>query len=109
MTRAGLRELADDVRVIRRRVHYVVACELGVKQIEAVMMLGGDDDELHACILSQLRDGVWVELFRIELLGQRGVFVRREQARDSESARCSRLRFASLARRRRAWSKGQNE
>ena len=74
-TRAGVGQQLNRILPKRRGVHGVEARELRVPQAESVVVLGGNHDITHPGPLRHAGDGVGVELFRGELVGQFHIFV----------------------------------
>ncbi len=66
---ARRRQFLQRIAMERRGIDDVVLADLGVIHGEAVVMLAGDDDVLHAGVLGHLHPGIGVELHGIELLG----------------------------------------
>ena len=72
---AGVGQLAERVAAKGRGIYDVVGGAAGMVHGKAVVMLGGEDDVLHARILRQTHDGPGVEALRVKLFGQRAVFL----------------------------------
>ena len=71
---AGRGQFLERIAMEGRGVDDVVRAGLGVEHGEAVVVLRGDDDVLHAGVLGDRHPLVGVELHRVELLGVAGVF-----------------------------------
>ncbi len=78
MPRAGGGQFLQRIALERRGVHDVVRAGLGAVHREAVVMLAGDDDVLHAGVLGHLHPLLGIELHRIELRGQLLVLLDRD-------------------------------
>ena len=76
--RAGVGQLLQHVALERRRVDDVVRADLRLEHREPVVVLGGDDDVLHARVLRELDPRVGVELDRVELRGELLVLLHRD-------------------------------
>ncbi len=70
VTVAGIGEALDDVAFVRGTVDNVVGGLFSGEHIEAIVVFGGKDDELHARIFSQANDAFGIPLRGIELAGQ---------------------------------------
>ena len=70
MTRARIREFADDVALERRRLGDGVVGDVRVPQAEAVVVLCGDDDVLLAGLGGEAHPCVGIEVNRVELGGE---------------------------------------
>ena len=71
LLRTLLGELLDDVSLERRGVHDIVVTRIRIKQSKSVMVLGGDDHVLHACLLGDRHPLCSIEFRGVELRRQR--------------------------------------
>jgi len=77
---AGRRQLLERIALERRGVHDVVPAGRRAEHRKPIVMLRGDDDVLHPGVLGDAHPFIRVELHRVELAGQLGVFGDRDFA-----------------------------
>ncbi|MBA7649354.1 hypothetical protein ES703_57151 [subsurface metagenome] len=64
---AFIRQLLHDILFEWGSIHHIILRKLGIEQAEAIMVLTGDDDILHARFLCHPDPLCGIELHRIEL------------------------------------------
>ena len=64
---AGLREFLDDVAFEGRGIHHIVIRAGGIKEREAVVVLGGDHDMAHTCGFEKFHPLLSIEFRGVEL------------------------------------------
>src|SRR5713226_3908233 len=72
------RELFHHIALVGGGIDDIVFGLGGVKHVEAIVMLGGDDYKLHASRLGQRNDGIWIKFRRIECVCKRSVLIERD-------------------------------
>ena len=59
----------EKVFAIRRRIYNIPVTDRGIEQSKTIMVLGGDDDVLHASVLGHEYPCFRIVIYRVELLG----------------------------------------
>jgi hypothetical protein len=74
MLGAGVCQFFHHIPLERSGIHHIEGICLAVEHSKAIMVLGGENEVFHTCILSQGNPLVRIEVNGIEALGKLGIF-----------------------------------